>query len=197
MMSQEQLKVDYWSVIVKLSYSVANYVITAQQSSWSQITDCCFFFVISLESLGSLLAHFTDLQVKVRDLPRCVRVVEEVAVQDQASTLVLDCRWWEHLSNRILKFAPCHVDLSKQPSSLLPIKAVFPFSHYKIFVASYFTTLPPFFSLQWFRGGTKWNSQVRAVHAFENHSPVFYDLTSKKLSKAESGKTMCRDDPFS
>ena len=59
MMSQEQLKVDYWSVIVKLSYSVANYVITAQQSSWSQITDCCFFFVISL---GSLLAHFTDLQ---------------------------------------------------------------------------------------------------------------------------------------
>ena len=45
MMSQEQLKVDYWSVIVKLSYSVANYVITAQQSSWSQITDCCFFFV--------------------------------------------------------------------------------------------------------------------------------------------------------
>ena len=45
MMSQEQLKVNYWSVIVKLSYSVANYVITAQQSSWSQITDCCFFFV--------------------------------------------------------------------------------------------------------------------------------------------------------
>ena len=129
MMSQEQLKVDYWSVIVKLSYSVANYVITAQQSSWSQITDCCFFFVISLESLGSLLAHFTDLQVKVRDLPRCVRVVEEVAVQDQASTLVLDCRWWEHLSNWILKLAPCHVDLSKQPSSLLPTKAVFPFSH--------------------------------------------------------------------
>ena len=75
MMSQEQLKVNYWSLIVKLSYSVANYVITAQQSSWSQITDCCFFFVISLESLGSLLAHFTDLQVKVRDLPRCVRVV--------------------------------------------------------------------------------------------------------------------------
>ena len=30
---QEQLQVDYWSVIVKLSYSVANYVITAQQSS--------------------------------------------------------------------------------------------------------------------------------------------------------------------
>ena len=43
-----------------------------------------FSFVISLESLGSLLAHFTDLQVKVRDLPHCVRVVDEVTVQDQA-----------------------------------------------------------------------------------------------------------------
>ena len=33
------------------------------------------------------------------------------------------------LTNWILKFAPFHVDLSKQPSSLLPIKAEFPFSH--------------------------------------------------------------------
>ena len=189
MMSQEQLKVDYWSVIVKLSYSVANYVITAQQSAWSQITG----FVSS--SLTQLLIFKTRSATS-----RAVDVVQGVQIRAQGPSgptsrpnwdhtsstnfqnyditnemkAVLDCRWWEHLSNWILKFAPCHVDLSKQPSSLLPTKAVFPFSHYKIFVASYFTTLPPFFSLQWFRGGTKWNSQVRAVHAFENHSPVFY-----------------------
>ena len=155
-------------------------------------------FLLFVISLRSLLTQFTDLKARSATshavawskgsgfgLRAHVQAKLGSHFQHQLSKLrhdkttnemkaVLDCRWWEHLSNWILKFAPCHVDLSKQPSSLLPIKAVFPFSHYKIFVASYFTTLPPFFSLQWFRGGTKWNSQVRAVHAFENHSPVFY-----------------------
>ena len=157
--------------------------------------------VFLLSVLSPLLTQFTDFQDKVRDLSRRGRGprgpdsgsgptsrpnwdhTSSTNFQNYDITnemkAVLDCRWWEHLSNWILKFAPCHVDLSKQPSSLLPTKAVFPFSHYKIFVASYFTTLPPFFSLQWFRGGTKWNSQVRAVHAFENHSPVFYGMKAR------------------
>ena len=56
-----------------------------QPSSHPEARSLIAVFSLSIVILlGSLLAHFTDLQVKVRDLPLCVRVVDEVAVQDQA-----------------------------------------------------------------------------------------------------------------